>query len=172
MTREKVRPTSGAINDTDFPFLALTICPLYSAAYDDDVVKEYGLDKYQYRAKGNYTPTSSKNNETNLRKVFNDITYELEEVLKRVTFFTLDSSVFNVDFNAQTNDHSEIIKVTTKYWNNYGRCYVIRPSDTIVKLGVRSVDFVARMGIYIFFGYPGQFMYNTKTKVLTKINML
>ena len=69
------------------------------------------------------------------------------------------------EFTDSTND-SELLQVITKYkGSSLGTCYSIRPKDPIVGLGIFKIDFVARLGIYVYLGYPGQFMYLAKTKV-------
>ena len=81
-----------------------------------------------------------------------------------VTKSTQESRI-NIEFNG-TNT-SEYIEITTKYWHSFGRCYSIHPKDNVIKLGPQNFDIVSRMDVYIYFGYPGQFMHpNSKTKVI------
>ena len=73
---------------------------------------------------------------------------------------------FNVEFS---NDRfTEYLEITTKYWPTFGRCYSMHPRNHVLKFGVYGIDIVARVNLFIYFGYPGQFMYpNSKAKVLT-----
>ena len=122
------------------------------------------MDKDKYRGKGHYSP-NNYTLKTNLRTVFNSITFSVKDLLHYIEIFTLDKKkkLFRVKFDApNTTEHIDVI---TKYHYNLGRCYSIRPKNHVIMLGVTSVDIVGRMGIYVYFGYPGQFMYNTKTKV-------
>ena len=75
-------------------------------------------------------------------------------------------SSFVETFDA-VNENRKHIKITTKHSPTYGKCYSIRPRTHVLKYGILVVDIVARMDIMIYLGYPGQFMYNTKTKVST-----
>ena len=59
----------------------------------------------------------------------------------------------------------ESINVLTKYSNNLGRCFSVRPKPEVVKKGILSVALTSYTDTYIYIGYPGQFMYNTRTRV-------
>ena len=134
-------------------------------------MREFGLTKTGYRLEGKFSPTTIRNSTMNLRNVFDLVTYDVNEILHNVVIFTLDSkeSEFVEDFNDRSKKNgSSHIDITPKYHNNLGKCFSIRPKSHIIKLGVVSIDFVARLGIYVYFGHPGQYMYNTKTKVLSK----
>ena len=128
----------------------------------------FGLTKTGYRLEGKFNPTQKSNATIDLRNVFNLVTHDIHELLHNVVIFTIDAtqSEFVEDFNDGLNKNDTInIEITTKYHNNLGRCFSIRPKRHVIKLGVASIDFVAKMGIYVYFGHPGQYMYNTKTKV-------
>ena len=148
------------------PFLEFTICPTFQSAYKENTLKKYGLEKHEYRREGKYF-AAYKNATSDLREIFNDITYDIEEMLLRIKISTLDRQKpkFKIDFGeANTTEH---LHIGTKYSDTFGRCYCIHPKDHIIELGVTKIDIVARIDIYVYFGYPGQFMYNTKTKVMT-----
>jgi hypothetical protein len=126
------------------------------------------MEKESYRREGKYSPTYN-NEELDLREIFYSIKYDVDEILIHIKISTLDrkNSKFKIDFEGtNTTDH---IHVDTTYSDTFGRCYSIHPKDHVIALGVTKIDIVARMDIYIYFGYPGQFMYNTKTKVITMI---
>ena len=59
----------------------------------------------------------------------------------------------------------ESINILTKYSNNLGRCFSVRPKPEVVKKGILRVAFTSYTDTYIYIGYPGQFMYNTRTRV-------
>ena len=161
---EHVQSTAEAVGNEDIPFIDLIVCPSYSAAYNDEALKEYGMDKRNYRSKGSFKPQNYTAG-TNLRNIFESITYDPAELIHNLNIRTLDKKKdsFFIDFGGTNiNEHIEII---TKYWSTYGRCYSIRPRDHILKLGVEIVDINSQMDIYVYFGYPGQFHYKTKTKV-------
>ena len=135
-----------------------------------------GLTKTGYRLEGRFNPTKKSNTTIDLRKVFNLVTHDIHQLLHNIVIFTMDAelSEFVEDFSEGMNKNGTThIEVITKYHNNLGRCFSIRPKSHIIELGVVSVDFVAKMGIYVYFGYPGQYMYNTKTKVneITNLKM-
>ena len=165
--REQIRPTSDAAADTAMPFIDLIICPSYDVSYKKESLEKYGIDRTNYTFNGDFTPSKNTNKSISLRDIFHSISYEVEDILFSVTIFTLDrkNSMFTVNFDGSNTYDNEIVEVGTKYWNSYGRCYSIRPSNQIIQLGVKIMDFVARMNIYVYFGYPGQYMYNTKVKV-------
>ena len=87
-------------------------------------------------------------------------------MLSEVRFDTLDidHKTF-VEKIKPSDEESEHIKVITKYFDSFGKCYSISPRNHVLKHGITLVDITARMDITIHLGYPGQFMYNTKTRV-------
>ena len=165
MIREHSMSTRNADEETSTPFADLSICPSYDFAYKSDVFKYYGLNKTTYRSRGIYI--SNNNNQSyDLRTIFNSSTHTINELLNYLTIVTRDRkySRLNIIFN-ETNA-SNILNITTKYWYNLGRCYSFHPNDKVLKFGIIRFDFVSLIDIYIYFGFPGQFMHpNTKTKV-------
>ena len=164
VVRESVHSTSAAVGDINTPFIDLTICPTYYSAYKDDVLKVYGIDKKAYQRKGVYSP-SNNNKDTDLRAIFNAITYDIDEVLSRIVIRTNSNTSqqtkFTIDFEG--SNFTEHIAITTKYWPVYGRCFSINPKDHVLKKGVINIDLMARIDIYIYFGHPGQFTYKSTT---------
>ena len=167
MIREHAMSTRNADEDTSTPFIALTICPSYDFAYKSDVLNYYGLNKTSYRLRGIYV-NNNNNKSYDLRAIFNSSTHTINELLQYLTIVTRDpkNPELNVIFN-ETNA-SNILNITTKYWYNLGRCYSFHPNDKVLKFGIIRFDFASWIDIYIYFGYPGQFMHpNTQTKVCT-----
>ena len=147
------------------PFLELTICPSYGAAYNSNALSYYGMDKSSYRNYGNYVPSKNGAN-SDLREIFNSITYDISKVLSRIKIVTslgVGDVVHIVPFDGSRNTGT--IYVATKYHGTFGRCFSIQPTENIVQQGVKILEVKARMAIFLYFGYPGQFMYNTHTKV-------
>ena len=102
-----------------------------------------------------------------LQDVFNDVTHDIADILSEVRFNTLniDQDTFVETFSSSTNDSTNHIKVVTKYFDSFGKCFSIRPKNHVLRYGINIIDIVARMDVTIHLGYPGQFMYNTKTRV-------
>ena len=166
IVRERIQSSSECSSEnTNTPFIELTVCPTYGAAYNDDALTHYGMEKGKYRSKGSFAPINY-NETTDLRKVFNSVTYDIDEILFGIYINTLsrNNSKISIDFDG--SNQSDYIVVTTKYKPNLGRCYAIHPSDHVVQLEVVGIDIVAKMNIYVYFGHPGQFMHQTKTKVI------
>ena len=167
MVRERVESTKDTIDDIDASFIDVTICPSYHSAYKDETLKSYGLSKEEYRRNAVYVPRYNTTHD--LQHIFDSVTYDITELLLRVIVTTSNKNHprFNVEFS---NDRfTEYLEITTKYWPTYGRCYSMHPRNHVLKFGVYGIDIVARVNLFIYFGYPGQFMYpNSKAKVLTK----
>ena len=134
------------------------------------MLSKYQLSKSQYRREAMYAPMNG-NNTLDLTTVFNLVTHELEDILHSMEISTSDREKFKytIYFDG-SNTTKELIEYKTVYSDTFGRCYSLRPRHHIRALGVTKIDIEARMSIYIYFGYPGQFMYNTKTKVCTFIS--
>ena len=167
MVRERVISTKEAMEDVDAEFIDLTICPDYHYAYKEEVLQSYGLNKEKYREQAMYSPTHVHGTKfVNLERFFNSVTYSIDEILHSIIISSNNKNDphFDIDFN-QPN-FTEYIDIHTKYWPTYGRCYSIRPKDYVKRLGVWGIDVISQINIYIYFGYPGQFMYPTsKSKV-------
>ena len=130
------------------------------------MLMKYKLSKNQYRREAIYAPMNEKES-SNLTEVFNLVTHELEEILYSMEISTSDREKFKYTiYFEESNTTKEVIEYKTVYSDTFGRCYSLRPKQPIRDLGVTKIDIDARMSIYIYFGYPGQFMYNTKTKVM------
>ena len=165
MVRERIQSTADAVGDINTPFVDLTICPTYTAAYKDDVLKAYGIKKKEYRHKAVYSP-SKNSRDMDLRAIFKSVTYDIEEMLFRIVIKTTNRQKARFDIEFDKPNFTDHIDVKTIYWDSYGRCFSIYPKDHVLKLGVRLIEFVARIDVYIYFGHPGQFLHpNTKSKV-------
>ena len=170
MVRERIQPTEDSNEDSQTPFMALTVCPEYHAAYKDEVLKEYGLTKKDYRKKGHYIPYDEmKSNKTwnqTGTEIFNSVTHDVREILRKLVVRTKNANTtrFTIDFDE--DDISQHVDIVTKYWPSFGRCFNIAPKKNVVKQGITRIEALARISIYIYLGYPGQFMHsNSKTKV-------
>ena len=166
MTREQIRSTSDGETDKNLPFIDFIVCPHYDVAYKTDMIEMYGLNKNNYRRNGIYVPTKNYNYSKGLRTVFNDVTFDVHEILKQIRISTSDlENDWIVETLNSSRKYLTNLIIVTKYQRNLGRCYSIRPKQNVIKLGILSIDFVAKIPFYIYLGYPGQFNYNTKTKV-------
>ena len=167
IVRERLRPTSDGVFDNDLPFIDIIICPSYEVAYNDSKLQKYGLTKRNYRSEGKFHSTYPVYKNMDLQGIFNDITHDVADILSEVRFNTLniDQDTFVEKFAPSSNDTTNHIKVVTKYFDSFGKCFSIRPQDHVLKYGINIIDIVARMDVTIHLGYPGQFMYNTKTRV-------
>lgn len=154
-----------ASEDTDSPFIELTICPSYESAYREEVLNAYGMDKEKYRGKGVYSPSNNSKG-MELRSIFNNVTYDIDELLFRISIRTNSQQNRSFDFEFDGKDFMEHIDVITKYYHHFGRCFSLHPKKHILSLGVNAIVVVARINVYVYFGHPGQFMsLNTKSKV-------
>ena len=169
IVRERVQSTFEATGDNTTAFIDLFVCPTYTAAYKDTVLVSYGIDKANYRSGGYYTAQNNSDRRP-LRRIFDSITYSPRELLHKIQILTLDRKQDQIVVDFGQKNIKQDLKITTKYWSTYGKCYSIQPKQRILDLGVQTIDIVARVDIYLYFGYPGQFMFNTKTKV--RINLV
>ena len=165
IVKEQIRQTSDGASDNSLPFIDLIVCPDYHFVFKDKMLQKYGIDPSKYR-QGDFSPTEAIEESLNLKQIFNHITQNVNEVLYGVKFTTLDrvNRTFLEEFS-NTKSNYENVDVVIKYTNNLGRCYSIRPRAHIVRLGILRVEITARLDMYVYFGYPGQFMYNTKKRV-------
>ena len=165
MIRERSVPTRNTSEHTNAPFIDFTICPSYEAAYKNGALQYYGIKKSDYRYRGVYF-NNNVDSYNKPRAIFDSITHNVSELLYLMTIFTRTRKQARLEIYFNATNSSDLIHITTKYRYSLGRCYSIHPKDPVLKLGLLKVEFVAWMDIYVYFGYPGQFMDpDTKTKV-------
>ena len=103
-----------------------------------------------------------------LQEVFNNITQSVNELLYRIKFTTMDRQQRSfIESFDELQMATKYVDIITKHQNSLGRCYSVRPKSQVYRLGILRVEITARMDVYVYMGYPGQFMYNTKTKVIS-----
>ena len=164
LVKHKVSPL-----DDDVSFVDLIVCPNFFVAYNEDMIDFYGLSKGKYRGKGRWSPTKNGNG-TDLRKVFEDISHDVDEIFVNIRIKTLNKEKRYVDVNFAKDNYNKFLIITTKYSDSFGRCFSIIPTDEVQKLGVKSIIFETRMDIYVYFGHPGQFLAaDSDTKVVISI---
>ena len=136
-------------------------------AYNDSKLQKYGLTKRNYRSDGKFHPSTHYYRSIDLQDVFNNVSNDIADILSEVRFNTLniDQDTFVEKFVSSSNDSTSHIKVVTKYFDSFGKCFSIRPKNHVSRYGINIIDIVARMDVTIHLVYPGQFMYNTKTRV-------
>ena len=166
---ESVKHTTDTENMDNVPFIDFTVCPAYESAYKEDVLQAHGLNINEYRSKGAFYP---RNNYTAIdaRTLFLTATHNVDEIIYRVEMKTLsyDFPTYEIDFSKDGFENN--VSITTKFYHHFGRCYSIHPKGDVLKFGVTSINFITRINIYVYFGYPGQFMFsNTKSKVSSVI---
>ena len=163
-----MRPTSDGAFDKTMPFIDLIVCPSYEVAYNHSQLQRYGLTRSLYRSKGKFYPIKDSTQKTELRDVFDTVSHGVADILSEVRFSTLNidqhTFVENIDHLSNDSDPSNI-NIITSYFDSFGKCYSIRPKPNVLKQGIIGIDILARMDISIYMGHPGQFMYNTKSRV-------
>ena len=71
-------------------------------------------------------------------------------------------------------DISLTSEVDAKFWVKYdktfGRCFSVDLKPEVTQLGVTKIEFFAKLNIYIYLHYPGQYMdVDSKSKVRSTI---
>ena len=95
---------------------------------------------------------------TDLRKVFEDITHDVDEIFVNIRIKTLSKEKKYLDVDFKKDNYSNFLTITTKYPDTFGRCFSIIPTKEVQQLGVQSMIFETRMDVYIYFAHPGQFL--------------
>ena len=152
-------------SENDAPFVDFVVCPSYQMAYKKNDLKYYGLDRQNY-VKGKTFYPANHGTGVDPRQMFNTITYNVSELFSKIVVRTLshDEPKITIDFSSWNGSGRVILE--TKYSATFGRCYSIHLSDEIIQFGIISVAIETKVDIYVYFGYPGQFMHvNTKSKV-------
>ena len=99
--------------------------------------------------------------------IFNDITYELHELLEYIIVHT--NNVSNPEVSIDLKESSKYGKVDIMPAKTYGRCYSIQLGKRIVAQGVSKIDFLSNMNLYIYFHHQGQFLsIDTTSKLYTQ----
>ena len=134
----------------------MIVCPGFFAAYNLQSLDIYGLSKEEYKHSGKYSPFENGNG-TNLREVFNEVSHDVDDIIKGIRIKTLDKQnpYFDIDFSE--SNFEENINIATKFWNTFGRCYSIIPKAEVLKHGVYNIIIETFMDVYVYFGHPGQF---------------
>ena len=139
----------------ELAFVGLMVCPNFFAAYNDEMIDFYGLSKTKYRYQAMWSP---EKNGTELRKVFEDITHDIDEIFVNIRIKTLNKEKRYVDVNFMLDNYNNFLIISTKYSETFGRCFSVIPSKEVQQLGVQSMIFETRMDVYVYFGHPGQFL--------------
>ena len=105
---------------------------------------------------------------TELRKVFEDITHDIDKIFVNIRIKTLNKERRYVDINFMIGDYNNFLIISTKYSDTFGRCFSIIPTKEVQLLGVQSMIFETRMDVYIYFGHPGQFLAADSDKRVAK----
>ena len=152
-------------SDTATPFVDFVVCPSYQMAYKKDILSFLGLDREEYKEGVSFYPLA---NETNMdpRDVFHVITYNTSEIFNKIIVRTLNQKEPKISIDFSEDRATERILIHTKFYATFGRCYSIEMPDDLISNGIISIEFIAKVDIYVYFGHPGQFMHvDTKAKV-------
>ena len=150
--KHKLSPT-----DDELAFVALMVCPNFFAAYNDTMIDFYGLSKNKYRWEGVWSPERNGKRK-DLRKVFEDITHDVDEIFVNIRIKTLNKERRYANVNFMIDSYNNFLIISTKYSDTFGRCFSIIPTKEVQQLGVQSMIFETRMDVYVYFGHPGQFL--------------
>ena len=83
-----------------------------------------------------------------------------------ILFLNLNQKEPKISIDFSEDRATERILINTKFYATFGRCYSIEMPDDIISNGIISIEFIAKVDIYVYFGHPGQFMHvDTKAKV-------
>ena len=161
----RVKPTS----DPDITFVAFTVCPAYHIAYKKETLKKYNITVDDYRYGSVWYPTEDippKNG----REFFHEVTYEIHEVIEKIVISTMSLNRSKIEIEMQKELDRKYVKFTTQYVDTYGRCYTMNATEGLLRLGVKNVAFITRMGVYVFLDHPGQHLHgNSRSKVICKL---
>ncbi len=134
-------------------FLTFSICPAYHSAYKEKVLQSLGTSKSLYRV-GNFTTNSTESP----WKIFEQVTYDLTEIVDKLEIRTLDQGVL---VNVQN------VQWTEKRHMTFGRCYSMDLDEILTALGIEAIAITAKIDTFIYLHHPGQFL-NSKSKVFTR----
>ena len=141
----------------NIPFVDLIICPEYFNAYNKSLLEYYGIEKENYKRNGYFYPKTIGANR-DPRHIFNEVSHDLNDILNGIQIKTLNKETPYIDIDFNKKSYTSYLEIATKFWNTFGRCYSIQPSEKVRQLGVVSMIFEAKMDIYVYFGHPGQFL--------------
>ena len=102
-------------------------------------------------------PSSATDGET----LFRRLTYEVAEIVKSMTLFTLNPDVHTVDIPPNSEEIEargfgiwrEILHAT------YGRCHSLELGENVTRLGIHVATIETWLDTYVFLHYPGQVSY-------------
>ena len=77
----------------------------------------YGLSKSTYRGKGMWSPEKNGNG-TDLRKVFQDVTHDIDEIFVNIRIKTLNKERRYVDVNFITDNYNNFLMISDT-WSWY-----------------------------------------------------
>ena len=164
-TKTSVKTTSENIA----PFIDFVVCPSYQMAYKTDIMEYYGLIREEYVKGSSFYPKQHSSG-TDPRQLFDSITYKASEIFSKIVVHTLDINEPKITIDLSEGNTSERLTMKTKYTATFGRCYSVELSEKIIHYGIIDIAFETKIDIYVYFGYPGQFMHvDTKAKVKVRV---
>ena len=76
------------------------------------------------------------------------------------------------EFFSKSKSHTENVDIEIKHYNTLGKCFSVRPKIHVVRLGIVQMEITSHMDIYVYMGYPGQFMHSVRARVRTNDQIL
>ena len=153
-------------SDIVAPFIEFVVCPSYHTAYKTSEMSSYDIDRKQYSNGESFYPRV-QGMDIRPRELFNHITYNASELLKKIVIRTVDTDEPKIIIDpSNMSNSSERVSMITKYSATFGRCYALGISEEVIIYGIISIEIESNIDIYVYFGHPGQFMHvDTKSKV-------
>jgi hypothetical protein len=127
-------------------------------AYKKNALEYYGLDVQNY-VRGKTFYSAKDGADVDPRQLFNNITYNISEIFSKIVVRTLNQKEPKITIDLSSKNFSDRLIIVTKYYAIFGRCYCIQLSDEIIQFGIISIAIQTKVNIYVYFGYPGQFMH-------------
>ena len=147
------------------PFVDFIVCPSYHNAYKTDVLKNFGLNRGEYKNGNSFYPLHN-GTDMDPRDFFDIVTYNFSEIFEKIIIRTLNQNEPKITIDMSNESTIERLEIGTKYYATFGKCYSIQMPDEIISNGIISIEFITKVNIYVYFGHPGQFMnVDTKSKV-------
>ena len=147
--------------DTLMP--ALTICPDYFIAYNQEKLGKIGIGSFNAYKKGTWRGNSSDDAKT----IFKTVTQDFDALIHYISFRFSSGLI-----KKYVGNNTDTLNVFEIYSVSFGRCYEIALSQ--FSNGIHIVEIVTNFDAYVYVNLPGQFNNDgSKSRVvITKNKML
>ena len=129
---------------------SFTLCPSFNTRYKADVLASYGLERSAFYT-GKY---ASNGSEKDSREIFEEATYDLSELVKRITVY---QGWKRVDIGVQNDDPTNY-EWKPKIHVLFGRCYSLEMRPNLTRFGLNEMIVESKAGLFVFIHHPGQFL--------------